>query len=195
MRYELIDNRPQKITTAIIDGMKVSNPTDAQLDAAGIGYEYEPVTPPIVTDETKKLEHEYLITGRAIGDLWSIVDKTKQELIDLYTAQITDIYNTAEAYKTDGIIEYPVTGKGYIPRWVYEFYNAMLISSTALFPTPESTQDIAAVDGSTDAMTQAEFTALYQYLITSYAGYTAAQNAEIKTLTDKIKELRNDELL
>lgn len=191
-RYELIDNRPQKITVAIIDGMKVSNPTDAMLDAAGIGYEYIPTDPPEVPDETKKVIHNYATTGRTLADLWQIVDKTKDELIELYTAQITDIYNTAEAYKTDGVIEYPVTGKGYIPRWVYEFYNAMLISSTALFPTPESTQDIAAVDGSTDAMTAAEFTALYQYLITSYAGYTAAQNAQIKTLTDKIKELRNE---
>ena len=189
-RYDLIDNRPQRITNAIIDGFRVSNPTDAQLDAAGIGYTYTPTDPPEVTDETKKLVHDYVTSGRTIGDYWQIVDKTKDELIDLYTAQITDIYNTAESYKTDGIIEYPVTGKGYIPRWVYEFYNAMLISSTALFPTPESTQDIAAVDGSTDAMTQTEFMQLYQYLITSYAGYTAAQNAQIKTLTDKIKELR-----
>lgn len=192
MRYELIDNRPQKITTAIIDGMKVSNPTDAMLDAAGIGYSYAPTDPPEVTDETKKLVHDYVTSGRTIADYWQIVDKTADELIAMYTAQIHEVYNTAEAYKTDGVIEYPVTGKGYIPRWVYEFYNAMLISSTALFPTPESKQDIAAVDGSTDAMTQAEFTALYQYLITSYAGYTAAQNLEIKALTDKIKELRNE---
>ena len=190
MRYNLVDNRPQKITVATIDGMRVSNPTDAQLDAAGIGYTYTPTDPPEVTDETKKLVHDYVTSGRTIADYWQIVDKSKQELIDLYTAQITDIYNTAESYKTDGVIEYPVTDKGYIPRWVYEFYNAMLISSTALFPTPESTQDIAAVDGSTDAMTQAEFLQLYQYLITSYAGYTAAQNAQIKTLTDKIRALR-----
>ena len=190
MRYNLVDNRPQKITVATIDSMKVSNPTDAMLDAAGIGYTYTPTDPPEVPDETKKVIHDYVTSGRTIADLWTIVDKSKQELIDLYAAQITDIYNTAEAYKTDGVIEYPVNGKGYIPRWVYEFYNAMLISSTALFPTPESTQDIAAVDGSTDAMTQAEFVALYQYLITSYAGYTATQNAEIKTLTDKIKALR-----
>ena len=190
MRYELVDNRPQKITVATIDGYKVSNPTDAMIDAAGIGYTYTPTDPPEVTDETKKLVHNYVTSGRTIADYWQIVNKTKQELIDLYTAQIHEIYNTAEAYKNDGVIEYPVTGKGYIPRWVYEFYNAMLISSTALFPTLESKQDIASVDGSTDAMTAAEFVQVYQYLITSYAGYTAAQNAEIKTLTDKIKELR-----
>ena len=190
MRYILDDGRPKLIKTVKINGMLISNPSDAMLDAEGIGYTYTPADPPEVTDETKKLVHDYVTSGRTIADLWQIVDKSKQELIDLYTAQIHEIYNTAEAYKTDGVITYPVTGKGYIPRWVYEFYNAMLISSTALFPTPESTQDIAAVDGSTDAMTQAEFMALYQYLITSYAGYTAAQNAQIKVLTDKIKELR-----
>ena len=192
MRYELIDNRPQKITTAIIDGYKVSNPTDAMLDAVGIGYTYTPTDPPEVTDETKKLVHDYVTSGRTIADLWQIVDKSAAELIDMYISQITAIYNNAETYKNDGKILYPATGKEYIPSWVYEFYNAVLISSTALFPAPESTQDIAAVDGSTDAMTQAEFLQLYQYLITSYAGYTATQNAEIKALTDKIRALRNE---
>ena len=52
-RYELIDNRPVKITVATIDGYKVSNPSDAMLDAEGIGYTYTPADPPEVTDETK----------------------------------------------------------------------------------------------------------------------------------------------
>ena len=190
MRYNLVDNRPQKITVATIDGFRVSNPTDAMIDAAGIGYEYEPVTPPIVTDETKKLEHEYLITGRTIGDLWSIVDKTADELIDMYIAQITAIYNNAETYKNDGKILYPVTNKEYIPRWVFEFYNTALINKDNYFPTAESTIDVAAVDGSTDKMTFTEFVTFYGFLISSYMVTTATQNAEIKTLTDKIKELR-----
>ena len=81
MRYELIDGRPQKITVATIDGYKVSNPTDAMLDAAGIGYSYTPTDPPEVTDETKKLVHEYVTSGRTIADYWQIVDKTAGELI------------------------------------------------------------------------------------------------------------------
>lgn len=193
MKYELINGQPKQIKKATIGEMVYTNPTDSLLEANNIGYSLITAEPPEVDDETKKLTHTYEIANGAIQEIWTIVDKTPEELISMYTAQITDMYNTAESYKTDGVIEYPVTGKGYIPRWVYEFYNAMLISSTALFPTPESTQDIAAVDGSTDAMTQSEFLALYQYLITSYAGYTAAQNAQIKTLTDKIKALRNNE--
>ena len=192
MRYELVDNRPQKITVAIIDGFRVSNPTDAQLDAAGIGYSYTPTDPPEVTDETKKLVHDYVTSGRTIADLWQIVDKTAQELIDMYTAQIVEIYNSAEQYKNDGQITYPGTGKNYIPRWVYEFYNAVLIGKDSYFPTPESTIDITAVDGTTDAMTFTEFVTFYGFLIQSYMVTTATQNAEIKTLTDKIKELRNE---
>lgn len=190
MRYELIDNRPQKITVATINGMKVSNPTDTQLVAAGIGYEYTPTDPPEVTDETKKLLHDYVTSGRTIADYWQIVDKTEQELIDLYTAKIVTIYNSAEEYKTDGKIEYPETGKEYIPRWVYEFYNAVLIKLDAYFPTPESTLTVTAVDGTSDEMTKAEFLTFYAYLTQTFMTATAVQNSAIKTLTDKIKELR-----
>ena len=190
MRYELIDNRPQKITTAIIDGMRVSNPTDAMLDAAWIGYEYTPTDPPEVTDETKKLVHDYVTSGRTIGDYWQIVDKSADELVAMYIGQITEIYNSAETYKNDGKILYPVTNKEYIPRWVFEFYNTALINKDSYFPTAESTIDVAAVDGSTDTMTFSEFVTFYGFLIQSYMVTTATQNAEIKTLTDKIKELR-----
>lgn len=192
MKYEFVDNRPQKITTAIIDGMRVSNPTDAMLDAAGIGYEYTPTDPPEVTDETKKLLHEYVTSGRTIADYWQIVDKSAAELIDMYIDQITAIYNNAETYKNDGKILYPVTNKEYIPRWVYEFYNAVLIRLDDYFPTPEVTIGITAVDGTSDSMTKAEFLAFYAYLTQTFMTATGTQNAEIKTLTDKIKELRNE---
>ena len=192
MKYELINGQPKQIKKATIGEMVYTNPTDALLEANNIGYSLITAGPPEVSDETKKLTHTYEIVNGAIQEIWTIVDKTPDELISMYTEQITDIYNTAESYKTDGIITYPVTGKGYIPRWVYEFYNTMIISTSALFPTPESTQDIAAVDGSTDAMTLEQFMGLFQFMISSYAGYTAEQNAQIKVLTDKIRALRNE---
>lgn len=192
MKYELINGYPKQIKKATIGEMVYTNPTDSLLEANNIGYSLITAEPPEVDDETKKLTHTYEIVNGAIQEIWTIVDKTPEELISMYTAQITDIYNTAESYKNDGIITYPVTGKGYIPRWVYEFYNTMIISTSALFPTPESTQDIAAVDGSTDEMTLEQFMGLFQFMITSYAGYTAEQNAQIKVLTDKIKALRNE---
>lgn len=189
MRYELIDNRPQKITVATIDGMKVSNPTDAMLDAAGIGYGRDYIDPPEIK-ETEKLIHTYSIFGGDIVDVWTVVDKTADELIAMYTAQIVEIYQSAEQYKNDGQITYPGTGKNYIPRWVYEFYNAVLIKLDAYFPTPESTLTVTAVDGTSDNMTQTEFLTFYGYLIQTFMTATGTQNAEIKTLTDKIKELR-----
>ena len=189
MRYELIDGRPQKITVAVINGMKVSNPTDAILDSNNIGYEYIPSDPPLVPDETKKLLHSYTISGRTIADFWQIVSKGVDELRVMYIDQIHAIYNSAESYKNDGKILYPGTGKEYIPRWVYEFYNAVLIKLDAYFPTPESTIDVTAVDGSSDKMTMAQFVDFYGYLIGAYMTATAEQNAEIKALTDKIKEL------
>lgn len=188
-RYELINDRPKLIKSAVINGMIVSNPTDAQLDANNIGYAYTETNPPEITDETKKLTHSYIVVGRTIADNWEIVDKSNEELRAMYIDQITAIYNSAESYKNDGKILYPGTGKEYIPRWVYEFYNAVLIKLDAYFPTPESVIDVTAVDGTSDKMTMAQFVDFYGYLIGAYMTATAEQNAEIKALTDKIKEL------
>lgn len=190
MRYELINDQPVPITKAVIDGVRYSNPSDAMLDENGIGYTRTVIDPPEVTDETKKLEHQYQIQDDSIVDVWTITDKTSQELIDLYISQITDIYNTAEDFKNDGKILYPATGKEYIPRWVFEFYNTALINKDSYFPTAESTIEVTAVDGSSDLMTFSEFITFYGFLITSYMSYTANQNNEIEILADKIKELR-----
>lgn len=189
MRYYLADNKPVPITNVTIDGMRISNPSDALLDANGIGYTRTIIDPPEITD-TQKLEHAYAIQDGSIIDVWTVTDKTAAELIEMYTAQIVTIYNSAEEYKTDGKIEYPETGKEYIPRWVYEFYNAVLINLSVYFPTPESTLTVTAVDGTSDAMTQEQFLAFYAYLTQTFMLATAVQNSAIKTLTDKIKELR-----
>lgn len=189
MRYILDDDKPKLIKTVKIDGMLISNPSDALLDANGIGYTLTSIDPPEIT-ETQKLEHSWRIYGFAIEDVWTVTDKTAQELIDMYTAQIVEIYQSAEEYKNDGQITYPGTGKNYIPRWVYEFYNAVLIKLDAYFPTPESTLAVTAVDGTSDAMTQDQFLAFYAYLTQTFMTATAVQNSAIKTLKDKIKELR-----
>ena len=189
MRYILDDDKPKQIKTVKINGMLISNPSDELLDANGIGYTLTTIDPPTIT-ETQKLEHTYAIDNGSIIDVWTVKDKAAQELIDMYTAQIMEIYQSAETYKNDGQITYPGTGKNYIPRWVYEFYNAVLIKPENYFPAQDSTIAITAVDGTSDNMTLAEFVTFYGYLIQSYMTTTATQNAEIKTLTDKIKELR-----
>ena len=61
MRYNLIDGQPKKIDVVTINGRRISNPSDALLDANGIGYTRTIIDPPEVTDETKKLLHTYAI--------------------------------------------------------------------------------------------------------------------------------------
>lgn len=191
MRYDLINGQVIPIKKAVINGMIVSNPPDSLLDENGIGYTRTVVDPPEVTDETQKLEHQYQIQDGSIVDVWTITDKTSQELIDLYISKITEIYNSAEDFKNDGKILYPATGKEYIPRWVFEFYNTALINKDSYFPTAESTIEVAAVDGSSTLMTFSEFVTFYGFLIASYMTYTNTQNEAIEILTDKIKELRS----
>lgn len=192
MKYELINGQPRQIKKITLNGMIYTNPSDALLEENNIGYTRTVVPQPELSDETKKLTHTYEIVNNSITDVWTEVDKTPEELVNMYTAQIEDIYNTAENYKNDGKILYPATNKEYIPRWVFEFYNTALINKEAYFPTEESTIEVAAVDGSTDTMTLQEFLQFYLYLISSYATYTDTQNDDIKELVDKIKALRNE---
>ena len=195
MRYELIDGQPSLITKVTVGGMLYTNPSDSFLDENEIGYTRTIIPSPDVSDETKKLIHTYEVIDGSITDVWTEVDKTNEELISLYIDQITAIYNTAENYKHDGKILYPVTGKEYIPRWVFEFYNTALINKDSYFPTAESTIDVAAVDGTSDKMTFQEFVQFYYYLISQYMTYTNTQNEDIAELTAKIKELRDESVL
>ena len=195
MRYELIDGQPSLITKVTVDGMLYTNPSDSFLDENEIGYTRTIIPSPEVSDETKKLIHTYEVIDGSITDVWTEVEKTTEELISLYIDQITDIYNTSENYKHDGKILYPGTGKEYIPRWVFEFYNTALINKDSYFPTAESTIDVAAVDGTSDKMTFQEFVQFYYYLISQYMSYTNTQNDDIAALTAKIKELRDESVL
>ena len=195
MRYELIDGKPSLIAKVTVDGMLYTNPSDSFLDENEIGYTRTIVPSPEVSDETKKLIHTYEVIDGSITDVWTEVWKTNEELINLYIEQITDIYNTSENYKHDGKILYPGTGKEYIPRWVFEFYNTALINKDSYFPTAEATIDVAAVDGTSDKMTFQEFVQFYYYLISQYMTYTNTQNEDIAELTAKIKELRDESVL
>lgn len=192
MRYELVSGQPKLITKVTVNGMVYTNPSDSFLDSNGIGYKQVKSDPPEPSDETKKIIHTYEIINNLITDVYTEVDKTDQELIEMYMGQITDIYSTAEDYKQDGKILYPITGKEYIPRWVFEFYNTALINKDSYFPTAESTIDVAAVDGTSDKMTFQEFVQFYYYLIMQYMSYTNTQNEDIAVLTAKIKELSDE---
>lgn len=189
MKYELVNGQPKPIKKVTIDGMVYTNPSDSLLEANNIGYNRTVVEPPTLEDNTKKLEHTYKVVKGAIKDVWTEVDKTPEELIAMYQAQIDEIYQQAENYKNNGRILYPATGKEYLPRWVFEFYNTALINKDSYFPTDETEVAIAAVDGTSDDMTFAQFAQLYGYLITVYMTATGEQNAQIAELNSLIAEL------
>ena len=193
MKYELVDGQPKPIKKVTINGMIYTNPSDSLLEANNIGYNRTVVEAPELEDNTKKLEHTYRVYKGAIKDVWTEVDKTPEELIAMYQAQIDEIYQQAENYKNNGRILYPATGKEYLPRWVFEFYNTALINKDSYFPTNETEVAIAAVDGTSDDMTFAQFAQLYGYLITVYMTATGEQNAQIAELNALIDELTEEE--
>ena len=189
MRYELINGQPKVIKKAKIGGMVYTNPPDSLLEANNIGFTRTVVSAPALDDETKKLLHSYAVVSGSITDIWTEVDKSTEELTTMYQSQIDAIYAEAEDFKNNGKITYPGTGKDYIPRWVFEFYNTALINKDSYFPTEESVVPISAVDGTADNMTFSDFVQLYGYMITSYQTYTAAQNEQIAELNEQIAAL------
>ena len=193
MKYEFNNGQPKVIKRANIGGMIYTNPPDSLLEANNIGFTRTVVEAPELDDETKKLVHTYEIVGRTITDVWTEVDKSNEELIEMYQSQIDAIYAEAEDFKNNGKITYPGTGKDYIPRWVFEFYNTALINKDSYFPTDEAEVPISAVDGTADNMTFSQFVQLYGYMITSYQTYTAAQNEQIAELNEQIATLTEEE--
>ena len=193
MKYELVNGQPKQIKKITLNGMIYTNPSDSLLEANNIGYTRTVVQAPELDDNTKKLTHTYEVVNGSITDVWTEVDKTKDELISKYQSQIDAIYEQAENYKNNGRILYPVTGKEYLPRWVFEFYNTALINKDSYFPTNETEVAISAVDGTSDNMTFAQFAQLYGYLITVYMTATGEQNSQIAELNALIDELNAPE--
>lgn len=193
MKYELVNGQPKQIKKITLNGMIYTNPSDSLLEANNIGYTRTVVQAPELDDNTKKLTHTYEVVNGSITDVWTEVDKTKDELISMYQSQIDAIYEQAENYKNNGRILYPVTGKEYLPRWVFEFYNTALINKDSYFPTNETEVAISAVDGTSDNMTFAQFAQLYGYLITVYMTATGEQNSQIAELNALIDELNAPE--
>lgn len=192
MRYNLInERRVEPIKSAVVDGFIYSSPSDEFLDAHGIGYPFVPVQQP-PSEEFCWYNYKYVIKDGVITMEFFPVYYSKEDLKNQYQGKINQIFHEAEEFKNSGEIEYPVTGKKYIPRWVFEFYNTVMICSSAMFPTVDSTIDVSAVDGTSDPMTQVEFMALYQYLIGYYMTVTNEQNAQIRALYAKIAALDED---
>lgn len=189
MRYTL-DMTTQKkvpVTNIVVDGRPIFRPTDEQIDEAGIGYPYEYSEPDVgELSATQRLVHAYTIDDGVIKDVWAVESITPQELVQLYKGTIDKLNADSEDYKNNGSIVY--NGKGYRPRWVFEFYNAMinLNQMVEMFPC-----DIAADDGTSSTFTYEEFLQLFAFISMTFAEYTRAINAQIADLNRQIALLED----
>ena len=162
-------------------GQIITNPPDSLIDEWGVGKPYEAVEAPEYDAETQALDHSYTEGAASITESWTVRGLTAAEQIAKLEAQIAAINAAYETYR-----DTPITynNKGYLPRWIYEYYNSMLIMGSAAFP-----MGVAAVDGTSETMTFEQFQALFQYLVTDVATHTAQVNGQIATLNAQIAEL------
>lgn len=188
MRYTLNMTTQTKETVrkVEVEGHTVFNPTDELLDELEIGYPYEPTKPEPIEDRNKFYKHSYTIEDGVIKDVWAIENKTPQMLLEEYKQEIARLNAESDNYKNSGSVQY--NGKGYIPRWVFEFYNPMLsLNQMAdMFPC-----DIAADDGTSKTFTYEEFLQLFAAISMTFAEYTRNVNNRIAELNTQIKLLED----
>lgn len=195
MRYRLTEfNYVEPIKKIEWEGRIITNPTDEFIDEHSLGYPFDfgctdTSRAPEHDEETQVVHGHHAIVNGIITYVWEIQNRSPEELRQRYQSQIDKIYQESENFKKNGRILYPETGKEYIPRWAYEYYNTVLISKEYHFPTPESTLAVTAVDGTSDDFTLIDFIGLYEYICSAFAEYTAEQNQQIAELNAKIAAL------
>ncbi|MBQ2622307.1 MAG: hypothetical protein IJF84_13290 [Thermoguttaceae bacterium] len=188
MRYTLNMKTKQKEAVRLVEveGRTVFNPSDELLDKLGIGCPYEESSPPALEDENKTYSHSYTIENGVIKDVWEVQNIPPRMIIAKCKQEIARLNADSDNYKNNGSVQYD--GKGYIPRWVFEFYNAMinLNQMTEMFPC-----DIASDDGTSRSFTYEEFLQLYATISMTFAEYTRQVNSRIAELNAQIKLLED----
>lgn len=164
-------------------GQIITNPPDSLIDELAAGKPYETVSAPEYDADTQALDHSYTEGAASITDSWAVRSLTATEQIAKLEAQIATINAAYETYRDTPIMY--TNGKGYLPRWVYEFYNSMLLMGSGAFP-----MSVSAVDGTAESMSYTDFQALFQFLITTIATHTGEVNASIAALNAQIAALR-----
>ena len=159
MRYKLVENALLPVKKLEQDGMVTTNPTDAQVDAAGAGYPLVETVPPEYDESTQYLVHGYAQEADCIRETWTVTNKTNAMLcadIDAQMAALNEAYSTT--LKTP--VLYPATGKYYLPNWAGEYYTPILVDSATVYPIA-----VWDVQMATTLMTKAELEALRSYLV------------------------------
>lgn len=163
MRYILKNNAPIPVTVIYTDTHIISNPSDELIDEHKAGYPLQDAPMPSYDPETQHapVPAWELIDG-IITRTWTITDLTEEELKERRNAaryqRIEELNNALITYKEEPIVY--TNGKGYLPRWVQEFYSPAYHIGESICPMP-----VTAADGTYDTFTWEQFKDLYTFLL------------------------------
>jgi len=183
MRYKIEDGNLVKVKKIEFDGVVVTNPSDELIDEKGLGYVYVETECPEYDSSEYNHVHTYVLNDGVITDEWTLTPVTNNEKIDLFQNMIDSINSQFEVWKNTGI-EY--NGAKYLPRWINEYYNSMMILGSSIFP-----MYVSDITGASKEFTYEQFVALYSFLIQTATIHTAEVNAQITELNETIAELEN----
>jgi hypothetical protein len=84
MTYNITNNGATitEVRSIVQRGRRISNPSDARVLAAGLGYLYTSVSAPEYNAETQNLAHVYELVDGVIVDVWTIADKPVEVVSD-----------------------------------------------------------------------------------------------------------------
>ena len=191
MRYKLNENNePERVTIIIFEDSYIVNPHDMTVDAYGAGYPMVDVPAPSYDAATQHAPtFVWEQADGTIHKVWTVTDKTADELkqaqVDALDAQINAMNSAFEAWKSAPIV-WDGTGKGYLPRWITEFYTPIQVLGASAFP-----QSVTASDGTSDTLSFEQFSTLYTFLIQQSALETARVNALLAPLYARKAEVQN----
>lgn len=186
MRYKLENSAPVEIRKVVFDGLTITNPTDAFIDAHGLGYPKEETPAPAYDPEEEKISFEWSVVDGTIKKVWTVTELSTAEKAAIHNARIDEQINAVnsayEAYKTTPL-SYAFNGQTMTlkPIWVTEYYGTLmqigLMTNGANFPTT-----ITDAAGTNFEMTFAEFQTMFLWLV-------GKAQTEIKRVNDAIAEL------
>ena len=183
MRYTLDHGIPKLVRTITVDGMTITNPSDALVDQLHAGWPLEHTVQPSYDPATQYLTSDWTQDTDCIRQTWTVQTKTTEMLIEDIDQQIAAI-NADFAGLETVLVQYPADGRYYLLGWASKYYAPLLLKSNVEYPTP-----VADTTLTTQTKTKAELQALYDYLIAEGATRTLAINAQLSELMARKQEL------
>ena len=185
MRYILKNNAIVPVTVIYTDTQIISNPTDELIDEHAAGYPLQDNPMPEYDAETQHAPvPSWEFVDNVITRTWTITDFTEEELKEKRNAaryqRIEELNASLTTYKEEPIVY--TNGKGYLPRWVQEFYSPAYHIGESICPMP-----VTAADGTSDTFTWEQFQDLYMFLLAASQQKVNEINAALLEVSQELE--------